>query len=306
MMAPSIESSSRGVLPVQQSSPVKCMSNMIADYLDYQKIQAANVDEPVATSSAIPTALSTPPSGSPTSTSASSSAAAWKAHQQRSSSRPHPSTSMPPLFKPLTISPQRRVSRYAELLNRPVASAREQELRDALLVGDLRDEGRKVAMVEMQAGVVLAGMYAERAQRQLQAADERKGKEKSGGKLKMGYGKAKWFTPDAFIPIEAAAKKGRKRERQRHAVVLAEWKKKNDQIRERNEAKKAEWELEKEQAKLVGRRPGWLKPKWKDWDPEVLLPRPKKSKSGEDDEDDESEDGEDDDGSDADWIPEVF
>jgi hypothetical protein len=57
------------------------------------------------------------------------------------------------------------------------------------------------------------------------------------------------------------------------------WKKKNDLIRERNEAKKVTfaadvtvWEAEKEAAKAERRKRDWDKPKWKDYEPEVLLP----------------------------------
>ncbi|KAJ7450838.1 hypothetical protein FB451DRAFT_1285273 [Mycena latifolia] len=219
---------------------------------------------------------------------------------------PLKATSMPPLFKPVTISPQRPISRYAELLARPAMNAYEQELRDALAECDQRDEARKAAMIGMQAGVVLAGMYVNRAQNQLQEAEERKGKKKS--RRKMGDGKAKWFTSDAFIQLcidddqrreeEERGKEGRQVARETRAAELAEWKKKNDLIRARNEAKKelfeadkAAWELEKAEAKADKRRPAWQKPKWKDYNPEPLLPRPKKLEEGGDEKDDSDGEG---------------
>ncbi|KAJ7880491.1 hypothetical protein B0H13DRAFT_1630359 [Mycena leptocephala] len=217
---------------------------------------------------------------------------------------PLKSTSLPPIFKPVTSSPQRPVSRYAELLARPPANAREQELRDALAESDLHNETRKGAMIQMQAGVVLAGMYVNRAQGQLQAAEERKGKNKS--RWKMGDGKAKWFTSDAFIQMcvdderkedREKGKEGRQVAREAHAAELAEWKKQNDG---RNEAKKqvfeadkartvsAVWELEKAEAKADKRRPAWPKLKWKDYEAELLLPRPKKAVEDEDEDSDDS------------------
>ena len=108
------------------------------------------------------------------------------------------------------------------MLARPAASAREQDLLDALAECDQRNETRKAAMIGMQAGVVLAGMYVNHTQSQLQVVEERKGKRK--GRQKMGDGKAKWFTSDMFIQLcedkeqrkeeEAADKEGRKAERE--------------------------------------------------------------------------------------------
>ena len=50
-----------------------------------------------------------------------------------------------------------------------------------------------------------------------------------------------------------------------------------------NKAKKVQfkadrmvWELEKAEAKANKHHLGWPKPKWKDYEPEVLLARPKK------------------------------
>jgi hypothetical protein len=42
------------------------------------------------------------------------------------------------------------------------------------------------------------------------------------------------------------------------------------------------WEVEKQEAKEEKRKRGWEKPKWNNYHPEVLLPRPKKSADGED------------------------
>jgi hypothetical protein len=157
MMALSLESSSRTSLPIPQSSPLKVMSGTIVDYTDYQKLQAVNSDgnEQLPSSSAtlyfvwtVVNSLST------TSGLFLTSSSCLK------------STTVPPAYKPLTISPIKTTSRYAELLDRPVQSAREQELVGALWESEDCDNRRKQVMVRMQAGVVLAGMYTSRAQTQ--------------------------------------------------------------------------------------------------------------------------------------------
>ncbi|KAJ7053423.1 hypothetical protein C8F01DRAFT_996450 [Mycena amicta] len=218
------------------------------------------------------------------------------------STSPLKSTSLPPAFKTFTISPIKQTARYPELLERPPATAREQELVDALRSYERRDVARKTSMIEMQASLVLAGMYVDRTHGQLQAQEEKKNKKKS--RRKMGDGKAKYFTGDEFLKLceddEAAKNKAevekadRQVQREAHAGELVAWKKENDLIRERNEAKKAQfkadtaaWETEKAVAKAEKRRPGWVKPKWAAYNAEKHLPRPKKPV----DEDEDEEEG---------------
>jgi hypothetical protein len=45
MMAPSLESSSHSVLPIQQSSPIRLMAGMITDYMDFQRLSAMPTDK---------------------------------------------------------------------------------------------------------------------------------------------------------------------------------------------------------------------------------------------------------------------
>ena len=101
-------------------------------------------------------------------------------------------------------------------------------------------------MLVMQAGVVLAGMYVDRAQEQLQAVEEKK--KKNGKKRLMGNRKAKLFTGDEFYNLcvadeqerekDAAVKEQRRIQRETHTATLVEWKRANDAIRERNDAKR--------------------------------------------------------------------
>ncbi|KAJ7019762.1 hypothetical protein C8F04DRAFT_1146806 [Mycena alexandri] len=297
MMAPSLESSLRATLPIPQSSPIKAMSSMIVDYLDYQKIQTALRDEDDETSTSSPTPRTSAPA--PLFARAAVDSLSRTSGSFLTTSSPLKSTSAPPAFKPFTISPIKPTSRYAPLLLREVLSAREQELVDALREADARDTARKLSMIEMQAGVLLAGMYSTRAQTQLQAQETKTTKKKKGGRRKMGDGKAKYFTGEDFFRMaqqdaldkeeEEANKEKRKVDKESRAGVLADWQAMNNAIRDRNEAKKVTfsadvvaWEAERDEARAEKRKRAWDKPKWKDYTPELLLPRPKKPADDED------------------------
>ncbi|KAJ6534094.1 hypothetical protein B0H19DRAFT_1271841 [Mycena capillaripes] len=150
-------------------------------------------------------------------------------------------------------------------------------------------------------------MYNKRVQTQLQAQETQRAWRK--GKGRMGDGKAKWFTGDDFFNLtkedahqreeEAERKEQRKVAQEAHAAELAVWKRDNERIWERNEAKKVmfatdteAWEAEKAAAKTEKCKRAWEKPKWKDYNLESLLPRPRKTVDEEDNTDgDEEESG---------------
>ena len=299
MMAPSQKTSIHAAVPIQQSDAIKTMSEMIIDYMEYQKIttnnsiDAEDVPEPSSTPFFVRSAIDE----------LSSTSAAFL-----TSSSPIQSTSAPPAFPPSTISPSRS-SRYTNLLAQPVMTAHEEDLRTALIESEARDATRKERMVGMQAGVVLANIYSSRVQSQLQAREE---KSKNKGKKRlMGDGKAKLFSGDDFYTMcvederqraEAEVEVAeRKSQQENHGVALTAWKKECHDIRDRNREKKTEydaavikWEAEKGAAKLEKRRPGWPKPKWKqDYEPEVMPERPKKNVD-EDDSECDNGDGDDD------------
>jgi hypothetical protein len=125
IMAPSVESSSCGVLPVEQLSPVKVMSNMIVDYLDHQKLHTSDGSDPDPATASVP---ATPlPAATPFFTHSAVDSLSGTSVSFFMSTSPLRSTAMPPAFKPMTISPQRCISHYADLLERPAMNAREQE-----------------------------------------------------------------------------------------------------------------------------------------------------------------------------------
>ncbi|KAJ7229204.1 hypothetical protein GGX14DRAFT_346894 [Mycena pura] len=221
-------------------------------------------------------------------------------------SSPLQSTSAPPAFKPYTISPIKNGSRYSHLFDHTPQTAQETELMLALEESEGRDNSRKRSMVQMQASTVLAGMYSNRAQTQLQAAEERK-RRKTAGNRRMGDGKAKYFSGDDFFRLceedeqkkkdEAVEKEKRQEDRETHAVRVAMWQEANDGIRARNAERRATfstdvaaWEAEKTAAKATRRRPGWIKPKLAEYGIELLLPKPKKHvQDGEEDEEEDEE-----------------
>ncbi|KAJ7728732.1 hypothetical protein B0H16DRAFT_239608 [Mycena metata] len=297
-MAPSLESSTRGTLPIQQSSPVRLMTGMISDYMDYQQLQMRPMDED------LPLATPSPSTPAPFFVRSAVDGLSSTSASFLLTSSPLKSTSAPPTFKPYTLSPIKNDSRYSHLFGFAPQSAREAELMQALRESESRDNSRKRSMAEMQASTVLAGMYTNRAQAQLQAAEERK--RRKTGKRKMGDGKAKYFSGDDFYRLcveddekkeqEAAEKLKRAADREAHASRLATWQEANEAIRTKNAERRAEystdvasWETEKAAAKAEKRRPNWPKPKLADYGIETLLPKPKKG----DHDDPEEEDSDD-------------
>jgi hypothetical protein len=308
MMAPSLETSTRSTLPIVQPTPVRVMSAMVRDYYDYQTLQ--DVDTPGASGSAVATGISPRRTTAPLFIQTAMGELATTSASFLASSSPLKSSSAPPTFKTSMISPF-HLMRYHDLLESAPRTTREQELQEALRESEARNIVRKERLIGMQAGVVLAQMYVDRAQGQLQALEGRK--EKQGKKRLLGDGSAKWFSGDAFYDQcvadeqaregDAEAKEKRRVEREDHATQLAAWKKENMAIRERNDTKKVifgdavkAWLTERAISKQEKRRPGWAKPKWKDYDPERLLPRPKRLVVEEDEEgedDDEEDEGDD-------------
>ena len=133
MMAPSLETSIHGTLPIEQPSPVKTMAGMIQDYLDYQKLHASAPTDAYLSDSqthhspqAVQGLLATPffiraPVDKLASTSTSF----------LTSTSILQSTSVPSTFKPRTISPICQTC-YSHLLNNIPQTAQERDLQNAL------------------------------------------------------------------------------------------------------------------------------------------------------------------------------
>ncbi|RDB27179.1 hypothetical protein Hypma_004386 [Hypsizygus marmoreus] len=219
------------------------------------------------------------------------------------------STMQIPVYKPYTISPFRH--RHGHLLEREPVTSREEELRNALEESERRDTYRKDQMAQMQAQVLLQGMYVGRVQKHLQKAEEKRSKKKS--KRIVGDGMPRLMSgDDVFAMIEAAdeqaakeaqEKEKRKIAREGHGEVLAQWKEKEKERIARNKERHAAyhasvkaWEAGRALAKAEGRQAGWKKPQLKGI--EKPIPRPKKPAK------DESDDDEDDDGNEEEEVGE--
>lgn len=318
MMAPSETTSISTLAPIRQTTPVRFITDMVRDYIDHQAIVEEKEQEDIDRDSDAsdddrnninkdnePSSSSVPLFMRRSLDSLHSTPARFLVSRS-----PITSASKPPSFRPYKISPKKTTSRYKALLDTSTSTEHEQKLRDALLESEARDEGRKESMIGMQAGVILANMYSGQVNKQLQAKEE---KDRNKGKKRlMGDGKAKLFTGDEFFRLvvederqrqEVADDANERRDaRLAHAERVSEWKRENEAIKERNEVKKkqlveavARWEAEKELAKAQKRKPGWVKPKWRDFNPEKLKARPRKD-DGDDDDDDGEDDGDDEDG----------
>lgn len=318
MMAPSETTSISALASIRQTTPVRFITDMVRDYIDHQAIleekerEDMDVDSDSNTSDddMNNTNKDNEPSPSiPLFMRRSIDSLHSTPARFLVSRSPITSASKPPSFRPYRISPKKPMSRYKALLDTPTSTEHEQKLRDALLESEARDESRKESMIGMQAGVILANMYSSQVNKQLQAKEEKQ--RNKGKKRLMGDGKAKLFTGDEFYTLvvederqreEVANNANERRDaRLAHAERVSEWKRENEAIKERNEVKKkqlveavARWEAEKELAKAQKRKPGWIKPKWRDFNPEKLKPRPKKD-GGDDDDDGEDDDGDDED-----------
>ena len=261
MMGPSLMTSVHANVPVQQSSPVKAMTNMVMDCIDHTASSSIQPDTEMNTP--IPFCVRSAVDGL-----ASTSA------RFLTSDSPIRSGIDPPMYKPFPISPM-KTARYADLLTTPARTALENDLQHALAESEARDSARKYTMTGMQAGVVLSNVYTRTVQQQLQAVEE---KNKKGKKRQlMGDGKAKFFSGDEFymqceeqerwLQEEEETAEEKRKQRETHALVIAAWERERNLVRGRNKERKekfdaavAAWEVEKALAKQEKRRLGWQKP----------------------------------------------
>ena len=152
MMASSLVTSTQSMVPVQQSSAIKVMLEMVIDYMDYQKLQPS-----AGKSSAGPSATSEASSAPIFIQSAMNSLTATAVAFLISLSDII-STSAPLTFVPSMISPPKPLW-YREFLENPTLTAHEHALHRTLLESKVRAETRKEMMMEMKTGVVLANIY---------------------------------------------------------------------------------------------------------------------------------------------------
>ncbi|KAJ3746480.1 hypothetical protein DFH05DRAFT_953283 [Lentinula detonsa] len=313
MMAPSETTSIHMTTPARHTTPVRQMTDMIADYLEHQQVAVESASQQETEGDMEVDNVPAGPSSTPFFVRSGLRELATTSASFLIDNSPMKSISKPPIFQPAKMSPRKSTSRYTGLIKRPVHSAHESDLRDALMESEGRDAARKEDLILVQAGAVISNLYAMRANKQMQGSEEKAKNRGKGKKRLMGDGKAKLFTGDEFYGLCLDDEQKRQQElddaherrdmQQAHAGKLAEWKKQNDRIKERNEGKKVEynkavaaWEAERDQAKAEKRRTQWTKPKWREeYQPENLLPRPKKTTADADVDNDNEEESEDDD-----------
>ena len=302
LLAPSQPLSSTGVLPLEPPSPIRVMQDMIHRQLARcsAQAQATNYQENAPT--AMPLIPQHERGMSPAHiavTELASTSASFLV-----SSSPMESSSHIPKYQLYHFSPLKR--HYSDILSQTPSTELEKELQDALRECENCDWERKHAMINVQAMVILQGAYVERNQQQLQEYEVRK-KRKSLGTQVLGDGMPKLLTANKVVQLvednekrvaqEKAEKEERKRQREEHGKVLAEWKKAEEERKARNEELRRKhheavraWEAERDSAKSEGCRARWTKSKL--GPVEKPLQKPKKSvvvEANSDDEHDELE-----------------
>ena len=298
MTAPSLVSSSRGVVPLLQTSPVRALTALISNDIAWQAA-LRNTDEGN-------TSVHTPPH-TPTRARTVTAVLTSTSMAYLVSPTPIPPNAVPPTYHASPISPTK--NRYKEILQRQPSTSFEAELLDTLEDAQSREDTHKDQMAAMQAAVVLQGTYVGRAQERMQMQDERKGLKKSQ-KL-MGDGLPKLLSADKFYNLvvdhesaqdhRAAEKADRKADRERYDREMEQWKQlveeQNKCVTAQNEWYKqavAEWESEQDLARAERRKTGWEKPKKGIVEPVPSKPRLKRSKetkAGKDEDKDDNEEG---------------
>ncbi|KAJ4472053.1 hypothetical protein J3R30DRAFT_3407574 [Lentinula aciculospora] len=240
--------------------PVQQMSNMFAYYLEHQQVAMESKSQQETEGDMEVDDIQAGPSSTPFFVRSELQELTTTSASFLVDHGPMKSILKPPIFQPAKLSPRKSTSRYTNLIKRP---------------SEGRDAARKEDLIVVQAGAVISNLYAMRTNKQMQGSEEKAKNRGKGKKRLMGDGKAKL-------------------------------KKRNDRIKDGNEGKKVEynkavtaWEAERDRAKAEKRRAQWIKPMWRGgYQPENLLPRPKKTAADADADNDgdeeESEDDEDD------------
>lgn len=290
MMAPSTATSTETVLPIPPTSPECVIINQLTAQWKQQNVLLITEEGPdtMDIDTPVPTRPSTPDTLFDALSSTSMSFL--------TSSSPIRPTTNPAPVPTMLISPLQKESRYKHLLERPAVTKEEADLQAALRECELHDEGRKSVLLRQQAVSVLNGHYVTHIQGQLQHSEEERLKKQNCKKVKkFGDGKARLLTSKDFVDMvvnaeatqeeEERDKDRRKKAREEHSLVLAEWKKaeaarvgRNKEVRACHQTAVKAWES--------GGKKG---PKPKQGALERAIPRPKKSNYDEEDEDSEDD-----------------
>ncbi|KAJ7910749.1 hypothetical protein B0H13DRAFT_1876468 [Mycena leptocephala] len=187
-MAPSLETSFRGNLPVPPITPVRVMTDMLYRVRERAKkarVEGDTDDEPHSPDSPTPQPdnPSPPrrrvpdPSPDPFATPVKNAIISLRTTSAAllTTSSPVQSSSTPPRLPPTVTSPEK--VRNTGLLSVPPTTALERELQAALREQQTKNKAHKSQMVAMQSALVLNGAYCDLVRSQL-AAQEEKSKKK--------------------------------------------------------------------------------------------------------------------------------
>ncbi|KAJ7793214.1 hypothetical protein B0H14DRAFT_3159747 [Mycena olivaceomarginata] len=182
------------------------------------------------------------------------------------SSSPIQSTSTPPTFIPVPISPySRKKARYSDLLVVPPSNVLEEELQNSVRELLAANKEQKSLLISMQSSLVLNGAYCDLVRGQLPAQEESK-KSKKKGKL-VGDGMPRLLTSKDFPKKKEAEMKKRRATKAEKSTAMSQWKElekarkaENAAIRARWQEDVKAWEEERDRAKAHGKRPSWNKP----------------------------------------------
>ncbi|KAF4566342.1 hypothetical protein AB1N83_014465 [Pleurotus pulmonarius] len=276
-MAPSLETSYRGHLPVAPSTPVRVVSILL--HSAHQR--AINDNDSSAPGSS--NIFSTPVQeaiGGLCSTSASFLV---------SSSPVNAASQLSNLFAPVLVSPQK--PKYRELLSAIPSTKLEEDLQHALEMLWAKYSQKKVDLISAQSALVLNSAYCDLVQGQLQAQEESHKKAKKG--RLVGDGLPRLLSAQDFVTRVAdfhqqaqdreKAQKQQKATREDHARELAIWRQlegerieENKKVRTRWQELVKAWEEERDAVKREKREIGWKKPLLRDM---LFPPIPKPSKN---------------------------
>ncbi|KAF9493871.1 hypothetical protein BDN71DRAFT_1508219 [Pleurotus eryngii] len=263
MMAPSLETSCRGHLPIVPSTPVRVVTDLFSatHARALATTEAANETNSSPSNAHHHNPFETPVRHAVTGL--HNSSASFLA----TSSPIHSLAQLPP--NPLfTLS--LRQKQYHRLLKSTPSTFLEEQLQQALRDMMQKNMMMKEQLTSMQSTLVLNGVYVDLVHKQLQAQKE-KSKKKKKGRL-VGDRMPRLLSARAFVSQveefhreterKAAEAKKKKASRTRHSEALKEWRKldkervrQNEEICTQWQADKAAWKAEVKLAQEEGREP---------------------------------------------------
>lgn len=259
MMAPSIETSLEGRLPLPQPSPVRAISLAMSQYRKFIADDTNGVNTIIADSSNRPSWHSI--AKSTIESLASTSASFLVDEDPLTSSHQLPEYILPPQI--LTCK------RKHVLLEDEPENEKEQAYQDALREAHVCETQYKRALTGMQSTMVLQSMFCERLSGQLATQEEKQKKKRKKGQLN-GDGLPRLLTSDEFYnrvvqhenacEEEEVARESRRNQREERAALMVIWQEAENERRKRNESRKETykeelrlWEEERVRAKAEKR-----------------------------------------------------